>query len=121
MHRASRAHLDLAPKGGVGQAVHLASCILHVCFVSGQQPNLQVKVDAAYALCVREELKRDTGPIYAWADSSPQAGSDYLLSCFVHIQEDAVVQCWEHFETLCASVKDFQDAVNAEDVPWLLR
>lgn len=88
--------------------------------ISSLETKSQVKVDAAYALCVREKLKKDSGPIFVWADSSPQAGSDYLLSCYVTIARDAVVNCWDHFEKLVASVADFQAAASAEEPESLL-
>ena len=71
-------------------------------------------------MCVREELRKDSGPIFVWADSSPQAGSDYLLSCYVTISRDSVVQCWDHFEQLVASVEDFQIAVSEKEPELLL-
>ena len=69
---------------------------------------VQVKVDAAFALCVREDLQQDNGPLFAWCDSSPQVGADWLLSLFDAIPQNAVVQCWREAQSLAASVTDLQ-------------
>ena len=41
------------------------------------------------------------GPIYWWCDSSPQMGTDWLLSIYDFISKPHVTQCFRAAETVC--------------------
>lgn len=75
----------------------------------------QVILDASFAMVFREMMLQRDGPIYLWADSSPQAGHDFLLSVFDQIASDKLVQCLESFRALFLSVEALRQAIAAED------
>jgi hypothetical protein len=48
----------------------------------------QLYIDAMLCQHWRERFASDRGPLYIWADSSPQAGANWLLSMVLSIRED---------------------------------
>ena len=48
----------------------------------------QLFVDAAYSCYWRDLLREHVGPLYLWADSSPQGGSDWLLSIVSMVKQE---------------------------------
>ena len=49
---------------------------------AGTVSKIQLRVDAALSMVWRDKLASSCGPVYLWLDSSPQAGTDWLLSMF---------------------------------------
>ena len=80
----------------------------------------QVKVDAAFALCVREDLDKDDGPIFVWCDSSPQVGADWLLSLFDRIPQNAVAEFFQTVQKLFLSCEDLRQALHAGEIELAL-
>ena len=79
----------------------------------------QVKLDAALALVHRDILQECKGPIYLWCDSSPQLGTDWLLSVYDFISQQRVTECFQKAQTLTLSASAFQDACLAQDTDLL--
>ena len=76
----------------------------------------QVTLDAAFAVTFREIMaQRSGGPIYMWADSSPQAGFDFLLSVFDQIAPDKLTGCLEKAQDLYSSVEDLRKALASKN------
>ncbi len=48
----------------------------------------QLYIDAMLCSYWRERFASDSGPVYIWADSSPQAGANWLLSMVLSIRAD---------------------------------
>ena len=72
-------------------------------------------MDAAFAVVQRDALESGLGPIFCWADSSPQLGADWLLSIYDFIFADQVVGAWEAANQLSTSVNRFKLLFDAED------
>ena len=53
----------------------------------------QLRMDAAWCCYWRQRLARggEQGPLYLWADSSPQGGQDYLLSTLMGIDASELI------------------------------
>ena len=67
-----------------------------------------------HRLLQRGALESSVGPIYLWADSSPQLGVDCLLSIYDSIAVDRVVSCWQAANTLLESVAAFKEILPAD-------
>ena len=65
-------------------------------------------------------LRKHQGPIYIFADSSPQVGVDWFMSILQLIQDDDLQQCTEAADYLVASVQQFKEAVDANDLDTML-
>ena len=77
----------------------------------------QINVDSAFCLMMKRHwVCQNGGPIYLWADSSPQAGVDWLLSTSLFIDGSNLAGCVESASFLYASVSAFQEAHAAGDV-----
>ncbi|CAE7374325.1 unnamed protein product [Symbiodinium sp. CCMP2592] len=74
-----------------------------------------VRLDAAFAMLQRDDLESGLGPLFCWADSSPQLGADWLLSIYDFIFADQVVRCWEAANLLSTSVNRFKLLCDGED------
>ena len=74
-----------------------------------------MKLDAAFAVFHRTVLESFAGPIYLWADSSPQLGADWLLSIYDYLPRDHVVQAWKAANTLEAAAVKFQALFTESD------
>ena len=72
-------------------------------------------MDAALALLHRAVLDESEGPIFLWCDSSPQLGTDWLLSIYDFIPKCRVVQCFHAANKLTSSVRAFCNAVDDMD------
>lgn len=73
----------------------------------------QILADAALCCFWRSrfaERKSPLGPMYIWADSSPQAGEDWLLSIALFIQREDLEACFEAARSLAQSVEEFRAA-----------
>ena len=76
----------------------------------------QLKIDAA--LCTyfaREFFAKSIGHLYLWADSSPQGGTDWLLSMLRIVPQEQLEPSAAAARRLQASVQDFQLAVSNKD------
>ena len=76
----------------------------------------QLKIDAA--LCTyfaREFFAKSIGHLYLWADSSPQGGTDWLLSMLRIVPQEQLEPSAATARRLQASVQDFQLAVSNKD------
>ena len=77
----------------------------------------QINVDSAFCLMMKRHwVCQNGGPIYLWADSSPQAGVDWLLSTSLFIDGSNLAGCVESANFLYSSVSAFQEAHAAGDV-----
>ena len=74
----------------------------------------QVTLDAAFATLFRDVMASRSGPIYLWADSSPQVGYDWLLSMFDFIPSDQLLQCAKHAQNLFSSTERISNACQLE-------
>lgn len=75
----------------------------------------QIEVDSSYCCFWRDRFESHKGPIYVYADSSPQAGSDYLLSIVTLIDDCKLPDCMQAACFLEQSVGSFQEAYAADD------
>ena len=75
----------------------------------------QLIVDAALCCHWRQLLQAHDGPIYVFADSSPQAGTDWLLSILTLIKARDLEACVRSSDYLASSVDEFKAAVTAQD------
>jgi hypothetical protein len=66
----------------------------------------KVVVDAALCTWWQSALAQHDGPIYLWADSSPQAGADWLLSIAMLIRGDDLLSLADAASELTRSVQD---------------
>ena len=80
----------------------------------------QILVDAAYCCYWRDLLTNHEGPLYLWADSSPQGGVDWLLSIVSYIKRTDLQDCAEAADYLCKSVQDFGNACQCDDKDAML-
>ena len=80
----------------------------------------QVIVDAALCCIWRDIFRQHDGPIYVFADSSPQAGTDWLLSIVMLIRADDLQECVSSANVLESSVERFRLAVAAKDTDEML-
>ena len=76
---------------------------------------VQVKVDAVLCCCVKDEFAEDNGPLYLWADSSPQHGVDWFLSTIMYIYEADVVAVMDAVHVLVRTVSEFKLASDSQD------
>lgn len=81
----------------------------------------QIEVDAAYCCFWRQHLSAHKGPIYVWADASPQAGSDWLLSIISLIQDCDLPACVNAATSLASSVRAFRQALAMDDKEEMVR
>ena len=58
---------------------------------------LQLPIDAALCRYTAQKLAEDTGPIFLWADASPQGGVDWLLSTMMWVRADRLIYVFEAF------------------------
>ena len=79
----------------------------------------QVQLDAALCSHWQDAFTRCRHAVYVWADSSPQAGEDYLMSVLLLIPEPDLVACMESCHMLWSSVRQLRDAAANEDRPAL--
>lgn len=74
-----------------------------------------VQVDAALCCHWRQRLIQSDDVVYLWADSSPQGGVDWLLSIVQLIKASDLEACAQAARYLCASVDEFERAVQQDD------
>ncbi len=81
---------------------------------AGSISRSQLFVDAA--LC-RFWMSRwgEAGPLWMWADSSPQAGTDWLLSVVQFIAEADVVECVQAVKLLRTTTEEFKELEDLSD------
>ena len=87
----------------------------------GSLSRRQLLVDAAYACYWRDLLLQHDGPLYLWADSSPQGGVDWLLSIVALIRKDDLEAVVEAANRLQESSKHFLPAYEVDDKDAMLR
>ena len=76
----------------------------------------QVLIDMAWASFCKENLQRSTGPLYLWADSSPQAGEDYFLSTLMSIKCDKLVPSFVDAQFLVATTDTLAEYLSHGDL-----
>ena len=79
---------------------------------------LQLPLDICLCRFVASDLSSADGPIYLWADSSPKAGTDWLLSTMMWVRQGQLAQVFEayRFMALTSDVLDVpRDADDAVD------
>ena len=75
----------------------------------------QIFVDSAFCCHWREILAKHRGPIYVWADSSPQGGVDWLLSIIRIIKQEQLETVVDAADFLVESVEGFLAAYACDD------
>ena len=80
----------------------------------------QILVDAAYSCFWRSRLQEHTGPLYLWADSSPQGGVDWLLSIVSLIRQEDMESVVAASDFLYESTERFQAACAVDDKDSML-
>ena len=75
----------------------------------------QLLIDAALCGYMRERFSQHDFVLYLLADSSPQAGHDYLLSTAVMIRRDELQKCADAVKYMRASWDDFVSAYKNDD------
>ena len=87
----------------------------------GSLSRRQLLVDAAYACYWRDLLLDHDGPLYLWADSSPQGGVDWLLSIVSLIGKDDLEAVAAATNCLQESTERFLCAYEVDDKEAMLR
>ena len=75
----------------------------------------QVQLDAALCAHWRNTFARESHAIYLWADSSPQAGEDYLLSLLLAVPREQLLNCMDACHVLWRSVEQLEASALAGD------
>ena len=75
----------------------------------------QLLVDAAYSCFWRDLLQQHRGPMYVWADSSPQGGFDWLLSIVSLVKREDLQEVVQSADYLAGSVERFACACETDD------
>ena len=75
----------------------------------------QILVDAAWSCYWADLLNQHRGPIFLWADSSPQGGVDWLLSIVSLVKEDDLERTARAANVLAGSSERFAEALNCDD------
>ena len=80
---------------------------------SSQIQRSQFRIDAALCRYYAEEVfaRAPADFLYLWADSSPQAGTDWLLSIVRTVPQEHVFACIRAGRRLEASVAEFEEAI----------
>jgi hypothetical protein len=80
----------------------------------------QLYIDAMLCRYWRERFAADSGPLYIWADSSPQAGANWLLSMVLSIRSDQLLETAKAARYLATTagiietegiIEDFEDCL----------
>ena len=108
MHLKGRAHLrtviakSLSLVGGTSMSIDSLQAILQSEPIpsAASLSRAQVLMDAAWCCVWRQELQASDGPLFLWADSSPQAGEDYLLSTLMGIDGASIVPAFRASQAL---------------------
>ena len=66
-----------------------------------------LQVDATLCCLMKQSLASSGGPLYLWADSSPQHGTDWLLSTLLSIDREALVPTMEAAQLLMRTAESF--------------
>ncbi|CAE7825398.1 SHE10 [Symbiodinium sp. CCMP2456] len=80
----------------------------------------QLLVDAAFSCYWRNFFQEHTGPLYLWADSSPQGGVDWLLSIVSFAKQDSLADLVSAASFLQESTKHFEAACAIDDKDRML-
>ena len=75
----------------------------------------QVRVDMMYSLFWRDYLSDFKGLAFAWVDSSPQGGTDWLIALIRVIRADDVNKCFEAACLLEKTVAQVKQAFQSDD------
>lgn len=127
-----RAQLEKLVANGVAAGIALKSCtpdsagnqdfwrertLANARYASAAQlSRSQLQVDAAFLCWWKDRmLQAGTGPIYLWMDSSPQGGSDWLLTMMDVIDSEHVWECAEAVRFLVASQDTFREAKGKDE------
>ena len=86
------------------------------CRDQGSSSRDQIKIDTAYCAYWKKVCAADSGPIYLWADSSPQLGTDWLLSTALWIRDENLLECMDAVHILNESKSYFDHEQDDEDV-----
>ena len=75
----------------------------------------QLLVDAAYSCYWRDLLQQHRGPMYVWADASPQGGFDWFLSILSLVKQEDLQEVVQAADYLADSVARFACACETDD------
>ena len=87
---------------------------LHVLSGSSLSKN-QLYIDAAFCSYWRERYAFESGPVYIWADSSPQAGANWLLSMVLSIRADVLQETAKAARYLASSAGSIASEAEMEE------
>ena len=79
----------------------------------------QLQLDAALCLHWRKTFTSQRFVFFLWADASPQAGNDWLLSVVQMVQQDKLQECLKAAHALWESVHEIALAVEASNIARL--
>ena len=83
---------------------------------AGTVSRSQIFIDGDGAICkfwsqfLAQNGCFDDGPIYVWADASPQLGTDWLLSVMLLIQASELPSCVSSFTQMASTLDEIQQA-----------
>ena len=69
----------------------------------------QIDVDAAWCVVNQELLAQSVGPLFAWADSSPQHGVNWLLSTLMSVSQEHVLDVHQSLTFLIETSSTVQE------------
>ena len=75
----------------------------------------QLLVDAVYSCYWRDLLQQHRGPMYVWADASPQGGFDWFLSILSLVKQEDLQEVVQAADYLADSVARFACACETDD------
>ena len=81
----------------------------------------QIFLDATLCCISAEDLGKDDGPLFFWADASPQHGTDWWLSTLMWIPDAVLHDAADAAHALITSVADFQHAWECDDDDEMIR
>jgi len=81
----------------------------------------QLRIDAALCCLWQQRLLGTGNVLYVWADSSPQAGVDWLLSIVQIIPSTSLIECAQVVQILAASAFELCKAAAAEDTEKMVQ
>eukprot|EP00971_Amphidinium_carterae_P352264 6492516-Amphidinium_carterae.1 len=77
----------------------------------------QLRVDAALCCYWQRRFAEQQFSIYVWGDSSPQAGSDYLITILELVKKDFLIEALGACHRLWTSVQALQEGAYRDDLP----
>ena len=108
-------------KGILAACPHLSKDAIHALLGTLTLPSAstlskrQIQLDASLCLHWRQFFAQQDHAFYVWADSSPQAGEDYLMSMMLVVPSQSLLQVMDACHTLWKSVPTLHNAASIGD------